>query len=127
MHVAKKHPIFNGLPQDCMMDEPYHEVVPAESFYQLEAEDAPAQTITWFRPEDEDKINKRNYLGGEDLWHGTDIAIKSYGEGHIILSSLILRTKIGRDSVANRLLRNFISHAESLIHKKYLAALNKNN
>ncbi|MEC8190856.1 MAG: hypothetical protein VX033_06675, partial [Verrucomicrobiota bacterium] len=89
--------------------------------------DAPAQTITWFRPEDEDKVNKRNYLGGEDLWHGTDIAIKSYGEGHIILSSLILRTKIGRDSVANRLLRNFISHAESLIHKKYLAALNKNN
>ena len=117
MHVAKKHPIFNGLPQDCMMDEPYHEVAPAESFYELEAEDAPAQTITWFRPEDEDKVNKRNYLGGEDLWHGTDIAIKSFGEGHIILSSLILRTKIGRDSVANRLLQNLISHAESLIHK----------
>ena len=115
MHVAKAHPVFNGLPQDCMMDEPYHEVAPAESFYQIDAQQAPAQTITWFRPEDKDKVKKRNYLGGEDLWYGTDIAIKNYGAGNIILSSLILRTKVGRDPVANCILSNYIKYAESLI------------
>ena len=115
MHVAKKHPIFKGLPQDCMMDEPYHEVAPVESFYQIDAEEAPAQTITWFRPEDKDKVKKRTYLGGEDLWHGTDVAIKKYGTGHIILSTLILRSKVGHDPVANSILSNIINYAERLI------------
>ncbi len=115
MHFAKTHPIFNGLPQDCMMDEPYHEIAPAESYYQLESLEAPAQTITWFRPEDEDKVRKRTYLGGEALWYGTDVAVKAHGKGSIILSTLILRGKVSQDPVAARLLHNFIQYGESLI------------
>lgn len=114
MHVVKAHPIFAGLPQDCLMDEPYHEIAPAESFYELDALESPAQTITWFRPEDEDKVNKRTYLGGEDLWHGTDLAVKEYGMGHILLSSLILRSKAGKDPVADTVLTNCIAYAEKL-------------
>ena len=50
-HSVKAHPIFKGLPTDCLMDEPYQEVAPAESFYELNAEEAPAHSITWYQPE----------------------------------------------------------------------------
>ena len=116
MHVAKEHPAFMGLPTGCVMDEPYHEVAPVESFYQLEAQEAPAQTITWFRPEVvETKAQKRTYLGGEDLWHGTDLAVKKHGDGNIILSTLILRRKIGKDPVAELIVSNLLAHAETLV------------
>ena len=119
MHIAKQHPIFDGLPSNCMMDEPYHEVAPAESFYELEAEEAPAQTITWFRPEDiQTKVKKRTYLGGEDLWHGTDIAIKAHGKGNVILSTLILRRKVARDPVAQLLLCNLLRYSDILHAQK---------
>ena len=121
MHIAKQHPIFDGLPTNCMMDEPYHEVAPAESFYELEAEEAPAQTITWFRPEDiQTKARKRTYLGGEDLWHGTDIAIKAHGEGNVILSTLILRRKVAHDPVAQLLLSNLLRYSDNLHAQKSL-------
>ena len=124
MHIAKQHPIFDGLPSKCMMDEPYHEVAPAESFYELEAEEAPAQTITWFRPEDiETKARKRTYLGGEDLWHGTDIAIKAHGEGNVILSTLILRRKVAHDPVAQLLLSNLLRYSDSLHAQKASEAI----
>lgn len=118
MHVAKAHPIFKGLPQNCMMDEPYHEVAPVDSFYQLDADECPAQTITWFRPEDDDKVRKRTYLGGEDLWYGTDLAMKAHGNGTMLLSTLILRKKVGKDPVATQLLCNYIQYAESQIPNK---------
>ena len=124
MHIAKQHPIFDGLPSKCMMDEPYHEVAPAESFYELEAEEAPAQTITWFRPEDiETKAQKRTYLGGEDLWYGTDIAIKAHGEGNVILSTLILRRKVAHDPVAQLLLSNLLRYSDSLHAQKASEAM----
>ena len=124
MHIAKQHPIFDGLPTNCMMDEPYHEVAPAESFYELEAEEAPAQTITWFRPEDiQTKARKRTYLGGEDLWHGTDIAIKAHGEGNVILSTLILRRKVAHDPVAQLLLSNLLRYSDSLHAQKASEAI----
>ena len=124
MHVAKQHPIFDGLPSNCMMDEPYHEVTPAESFYELEAEEAPAQTITWFRPEDiQTKVKKRTYLGGEDLWHGTDIAIKAHGEGKVILSTLILRRKVAYDPVAQLLLSNLLRYSDTLHAQKTSKAM----
>jgi len=124
MHIAKQHPIFDGLPTKCMMDEPYHEVAPAESFYELEAEEAPAQTITWFRPEDiETKAQKRTYLGGEDLWYGTDIAIKAHGEGNVILSTLILRRKVAHDPVAQLLLSNLLRYSDSLHAQKASEAM----
>jgi beta-galactosidase len=116
MHMARKHPVFEGLPSDCPMDEPYHEVAPVESFYQLEFVEAPSQTITWFRPEDiSTKAKKRTYLGGEDIWYGTNLASVRHGEGMCILSTLILRRKIRRDPVAERIFGNLLNHADSLL------------
>lgn len=116
MHVAKDHPVFEGLPVNRVMDEPYHEVAPVESFYQLEAIESPAQTITWFRPEVvATKAQKRTYLGGEDLWHGTDLAVVHHGDGKVILSTLILRKKIGKDPVAEQILGNLLSHSDSML------------
>jgi hypothetical protein len=107
-----------------MMDEPYHEVAPAESFYELEADEAPAQTITWFRPEDiQTKVKKRTYLGGEDLWYGTDIAIKAHGEGKVILSTLILRRKVAYDPVAQLLLSNLLRYSDTLHVQKTSKAM----
>ncbi|MEX0326492.1 MAG: glycoside hydrolase family 2 protein [Puniceicoccaceae bacterium] len=115
MHIAKKHPVFEGLPTGCVMDEPYHEVAPVESFHGLESDEAPVQTITWFRPEVvETKAKKRTYLGGEDLWHGTDLAVKAHGKGSVILSTLILRRKVGRDPVAALILGNLLNYADNL-------------
>lgn len=125
MHVAKQHPIFEGLPTDCMMDEPYHEVAPAESFYELEADEAPAQTITWFRPEEiPTKAAKRTYLGGEELWHGTDLAVKAHGKGNILLSTLILRQKVSHDPVAQLLLSNLLQYSDTL-HTRHTSAQTK--
>ena len=116
MHVAKNHPIFDGLPSDCVMDEPYHEVIPADSFYGIEADETPSQTITWFRPEDDEKVNKRTFLGGEALWHGTNLALKKYGSGHILLSTFILRRKITTDPVAAKLFSNLIHYCAHYTH-----------
>ena len=113
MHVVLDHPIFNGMPTNCMMDEPYQEVVPLETFYKLDADDYAAKTITWFRPEDDHKGEKRTYLGGEDVWHGSDLAIKKYGQGKVILSSLILKNKIGKYPIANAILKNMINYANT--------------
>jgi hypothetical protein len=112
--VAKEHPLFKGLPSNCQMDEPYHEIAPAESFYELDADETAAHTITWFRPEDEQKAKKRTYLGGEDLWHGTDLAVKSHGSGKLLLSTLILRSKASADPVAAHLLANYVDYAIKL-------------
>ena len=111
-HIAKSHPIFDGLPSNCLMDEPYQEVTPVESFYQLEASEALVYSITWFRPEVIDtKVKKRTYLGGEELWHGTDLAVKAHGQGRIILNTLILRSKASSDPVASRILSNIVHYA----------------
>ena len=113
MHVVLDHPIFKGMPTNCMMDEPYQEVAPLETFYRLDADDHAAKTITWFRPEDDEKGEKRTYLGSEDVWHGSDLAIKNYGQGKVILSSLILKNKIGKYPIANAILKNMINYADT--------------
>lgn len=114
MHIALDHPIFKDMPSNCMMDEPYQEVAPLETFYNLDAEEVAVRTITWFRPEDDYKGEKRTYLGGEDVWHGSDLVVKNYGDGKIILSSLILKNKIGEYPIANAILKNIINYAETL-------------
>ena len=107
------------------MDEPYHEVAPAESFYELEADEAPAQTITWFRPEEiPTKAAKRTYLGGEELWHGTDLAVKAHGKGNILLSTLILRQKVSHDPVAQLLLSNLLQYSDTL-HTRHTSSQTK--
>ena len=95
------------------MDEPYHEVAPAESF-ELDADETIAHTITWFRPEDEQKAKKRTYLGGEDLWHGTDLAVKSHGSGKLLLSTLILAARPLPIRLRHNLLSNYVDYAIKL-------------
>jgi beta-galactosidase len=114
-HVLREHPIFAGLPQDCLMDEPYHEVAPVETFCELSPVEAPVQTITWFTPEKEDKAKRRTYLGGDEIWHGVDLATLPHGHGHVIISSLLLRNKLGSDIVARHILGNLVSHASTLL------------
>ena len=110
-HIAKSHPIFDGLPSNCLMDEPYQEVAPVESLYELEASEALSHSITWYRPEViATKVKKRTYLGGEELWHGTNLAVKVHGQGRIILSTLILRSKASSDPVASRILSNMVHY-----------------
>ena len=62
-------------------------------------------------------------LGGEDLWHGTDIAIKAHGEGNVILSALILRRKVAHDPVAQLLLSNLLRYSDSLHAQKASEAM----
>ena len=93
------------------MDEPYQEVAPVESLYELEASEALSHSITWYRPEViATKLKKRTYLGGEELWHGTNLAVKVHGQGRIILSTLILRSKVSSDPVASRILSNMVHY-----------------
>ena len=100
------------------MDEPYQEVVPVESFYELDACEAISHSITWYRPEViETKVKKRTYLGGEDLWYGTNLAVKVHGQGRIVLSTLILRSKVSNDPVASRILSNMVEYTCGLLDK----------
>ena len=117
-HIAKSHPFFESLPSNCLMDEPYQEVAPVESFYELDACEAISHSITWYRPEViETKVKKRTYLGGEDLWYGTNLAVKVHGQGRIVLSTLILRSKASNDPVASRILSNMVEYTCGLLDK----------
>ena len=56
-------------------------------------------------------------MGGDDLWYGTNLAIKSHGKGLFLLSTFILRRKIKRDPIAARLFANLIlfAHQKTLL------------
>ncbi|RLI53401.1 MAG: hypothetical protein DRO87_11705, partial [Candidatus Thorarchaeota archaeon] len=101
-HAVKQHPIFEGLPVNCLMGQDYQSVCATETIVSLEGESI-VSSISW------DWI--RNYLGPSNAWWGSDLAIVPYGKGKIILSTLRIIENLGKDPVADKIFYNMVHFA----------------
>jgi len=107
--LVNDHPIFDGLPTNCMMG-PIYENVWAQATLQDVGGQGAAGSIgfDWFPDYD---LSKRHYYGPGDVWWGADVAVVPVGKGRCIVSQLRLIGNLGKDPVADRLLFNMIRYA----------------
>jgi len=105
-HLVSEHPVFRGLPVNCMMG-PIYENVWAENTLL----DVGGKTIVaaigydWFPDYD---LRKRHYCGPGDTWWGADMAIAPFGKGRCIVSQLRIVDNLGKDPVADKILVNLM-------------------
>ena len=103
---VKIHPVFDGLPSDCIMGSVYENVWPQHPLMGVEGETfAGTIGIDWF-PDYE--LERRHYYGPGDVWWGSDMAVTQVGRGKCILSQFRLVENLGRDPVADKILFNLI-------------------
>ncbi len=104
-HVVKQHPVYDGLPSDCLMGQEYREVVSRWSMAQP-ATDWISGTITydWYAG----LKHKQNYTGVSGAMHGADLMQMPYGAGHYLLCTHRIVENLGHDPVADRLLSNLL-------------------
>ena len=94
---AKAHPVFQGLPCGGMMDYAfYREMIPDTVF---SGQEAPAQAIAG--------ANNVSF----DYSSGLMLAEYRLGEGRFLLNTLPIRENLGRNPVADQLLRNMLRYA----------------
>ncbi len=111
-HLVSAHPVFEGLPVNCMMDPVYENVWAQHTLLDVDGETI-AGTIGFdFAPDFE--LSKRHYYGPGDTWWGSDMAVVSYGKGRCILSQLRLVENLGKDPVADKILYNLIEFANDI-------------
>jgi hypothetical protein len=95
---AKKHPIFDGLPCGGLMDRTfYREIIPDARFTRL---DTPAEAVAGAF-----LLSAPGYLS--ELM----VSVHKLGKGRFILNALRIRETLGKDPVAERLLRNMLRYA----------------
>jgi hypothetical protein len=94
---TKKHPIFDGLPCGGLMDYTFYRDTISECRWS--GQDAPAEIVA----------ASVNTSAGYDA--GTLIAVYNLGAGRFILNAFLIRDNMGRDPVAERLLRNLLRYA----------------
>ena len=103
---VKDHPVFDGLPVDCIMGSVYENVWPQHSLMDVSGETfAGTIGIDWFPDYD---LDRRHYYGPGDVWWGSDMAVASVGKGRCILSQFRLVENLGTDPVADKILFNLI-------------------
>lgn len=94
---AKCHPIFDGLPSGGLMDYTfYREIIPDMV---LVGQDPPAEAVAGA------------IKASQDYSSGLMVAVYKSGNGRFILNTLLIREKLGKDPVAEHLLRNMINYA----------------
>ena len=104
--LVKKHPIFDGLPVDCMMGPVYENVWAQSTLQGVDGETVAASIgFDWFPDYD---LSKRHYYGPGDVWWGSDVVIAPLGKGRCIASELRLVRNLGKDPVADKILYNLI-------------------
>ncbi len=94
---AKNHPIFDGLPAGCVLDHTFYREVFS------------SQGWTGQEPLTEAVAGAINTGCGYNS--GLTVAVHPLGAGRFILNTLRIRENLGKDPVAERLLRNLLRHA----------------
>ena len=103
---VKNHPVFDGLPTDCIMGQVYGNVWPQHALLGVKGETLSAIIgIDWFP--DFDK-NRRHYYGPGDVWWGSTMAVAAHGKGRCILSQFSIVDHLGTDPVADKILFNLV-------------------
>ena len=105
-HFVHDHPVFEGLPVNCFMNEAYQNAIPRQMLLGIHAKPI-AGGVTW--------TLDHNYRGVREVIDGADFAIVPHGTGKLILSKLRLVEHFGRDPVVDRIMYNLVSFAASQI------------
>ncbi len=114
-HVVKKHPIFDGLHANCIMEQQYQNVCPRQTLMNKELGEPLAVSISWFMrdPNPDAEYDKRTHHGPEKFEWGADVLLVRHGRGRMLLSTLELMQNLRHDPVADKLLTNMISFMQS--------------
>ncbi len=104
-HVVRDHPVYDGLPVNCLMGQVYRNVVARRSLALPETNwIAGTVTYDWYAG----LKHKQNYLGVSGAHHGADLAHLPHGSGRFVLSTHRLTANLGQDPVADRILANLV-------------------
>jgi hypothetical protein len=103
---VRDHPIFDGLPSNCLMGPIYENVVAYDTLHDLPGEPI-VDTISYDTYPAMDK-SLRHYYGPGDVRHGAEMIAVPYGQGRFIVSQLCLIDNLGHDPVADRILYNLM-------------------
>jgi len=100
---AKNHPIFEGLPSGGLLDYRfYRELIPRAVW---DGQDPPAEAVVG------------SIKASQDYASGMILSVYHLGKGRVILNSMFIRENLGKNPVAERLLRNMLRYAESVTKK----------
>jgi hypothetical protein len=106
-HIVNDHPVFAGLPVNCMMGPVYENVWAEHTLLDVEGETIAGAIGFDFAPDFE--LSRRHYYGPGDTWWGSDMAVAPLGKGRCILSQLRLVENLSSDPVADKILFNLIN------------------
>ena len=102
---ARPHPIFAGLPSGGLMDRTFYRSILPHGGVSLQKADIPDEAVCGAI---------RTSSGYES---GLYIAVYPLGAGKFVLNCLNIRENLGKDPVAERLLRNMLNYAAQDIDK----------
>lgn len=105
-HIVTDHPVFEGLPVNCMMGQEYENVW---SPYVLKdmGNDLIVGSVSYgFYAGD--KTHLQSYVGPEPAFYGMDMGVVQHGKGRYVLNTLRLVENLGSDPVADKILFNMI-------------------
>ncbi|VGO11958.1 Beta-galactosidase [Pontiella desulfatans] len=105
-HIVTDHPVFDGLPVNCMMGQEYENVW---SPYVLKdmGNDLIVGSISYGFYAGE-KTHMQSYIGPEPAFFGMDMGVVPHGNGRYVLNTLRLVENLGSDPVADKILFNII-------------------
>ena len=104
-HVVRSHPVFEGLPVDCLMAQEYRNVVSRWSVVEPATEWIAGNiTYGWYQGQK----HKQNFLGVERAVHGADLTELSHGKGRYVITTYRIVENLRQDPVADRLLANLV-------------------
>ena len=102
-HYVKMHPVFADLSSRCLMRQPYRNVIPARTFAEASDEDICGTFDA--RP-----LAAADLPGSETPWWGSDILVRRYGSGRVVMTHLRILENLGSDPVADQLFVNLLNH-----------------
>jgi len=104
-HYARQHAAFDGLPIEGFMNAAWQNVAARRTLTNLPGPSI-AGSVSW--------DSYHDYRAETKCWHGIDMGTLQHGKGTMILSTLDILPHLGKDPVADRMLRNLIAFAASL-------------
>ncbi|QBY04221.1 hypothetical protein E2K93_07395 [Thalassotalea sp. HSM 43] len=107
-HIVEDHPMFEGLPVKQAMHGVYEHVRAKMSMVDLEQK-ALVTVVANDNFPDMTLMN-RHYKGTGDVWLGSDVSEITLGQGKIILSTLQTVPNLGKDPVADIIVRNMLAY-----------------
>lgn len=106
-HIVTDHPVFEGLPVNCMMGQEYENVWSPYVLKDMGGELIVGSVSYGFYGGPDQ--HKQCYKGPEPAFYGMDMGVVPHGKGRYVLNTLRLVENLGKDPVADKILFNLIN------------------